>query len=824
MTNWYDLFNVDTKTIADIQSKIQTVDAMTTTQIKDFMSQATTVITTNLAKTGLVDFVDPNGEIMKWRINTTTEVEERLLDALDTITSSDLKIQCKREIPGHLYDLMTKNIVAFLVDTFIGLPYQPTRTLKTISERGNQLSANLNTLWNKNNRTIEIIPEMFDEIPDIISQPTFGKLRGYTTDYINNITEQLRIVLDDELTSIFKQYIDGKTDELSSITSEYIDDLIYNAYVAYLTRTRTTLMTAYAEMGYDATIISNYYDEVLSRELYNTSVPATGRMVVSMFRNTGELEIVRYNGFPQLREKIIDYSYDNSEWCNRISRTMVGMRYAISQGNQYAIAILAFAATAFMDIPGIFEPRGFTQMTKMDITTFDDFVIEYSQFIQTLPKIQPYIINDVSYTGDISNNVMTVPTEPYTSGSEVVLKFQYDLYKNTGGYIYLYERTSQKSILHEYREEWTNIDARITSSNIFKFGLEDGSAIANTIVSVSRAVDKTALTLAVILQIGARVASPVVLPGAYLAGLGRIILQELWWKLGFDDLTTTFRYVPPPFGCVIALLQPIYSTGAIAKYPVLATMNKIGILGIHIQQFISKCIRDGLFVPLLQDSNVRFLGVNFLMTPVYSSTGIIDGTQMKRILNDKSYARLLALQILSFRYQECEKIINDFTNEVNATTSAVQLNPTTRDRITRDLSPSFLKILQNCVIVTRTDNYIRNDGQLRNPINIPMNTIDLQFYENHSLTSLQNSAEEVLREYEIDTTISEGDITIAIKNIRTQYVKADTFKSHIYLTDRQATTQNGYFLRGVDMTDNGMLKNIQTEIDRYFGQSGFMTR
>lgn len=819
MTNWYDVFNLDTKTITDIQSKIQTIDAMTTTQIKDFMSQATTVITTNLSKTGLVDFVDPSGEIMKWRINTTTEVEERLLVALDTIISSDLKIQCSREIPGYLRDLMTKNIIAFLVDTFIGLPYQQTRSLKTIAERGSQLYTNLNTLWSKNDRTIEITPQMFDEIPDIISQPTFAKLRDYTDKYINNIGTKLRVVLDDELTCIFEQYIDGKTDELSIITSDYIDDIIYKAYVAYLTRTRTTLMAAYTEMGYDATIISKYYDEVLPRELYNTSVPATGRMVVSMFRHTGELEVVSYNGFPQIREKIIDYPYDNSEWCNRISRTMAGVRYAVSQGDQYAIALLAFAATAFMDIPNIFVSRGFAQMntTPNQLLTFDDFSVEYSQFIQTTG--QEY--NEVSYTGDISNNVIMVPTEPYTSGSDVVLKFQYDLYKSTGGYIYLYERTTQKSILSEYAAEWANIDARITSSNIFKFGLEDGSSIANTIVSVSRAVDKTALTLATILQIGARVASPIVLPGAYLAGAGRVILQELWWKLGIDDLSTTFPYVPPPFGCVIAILQPIYTTGTIIKYPVIATLNKIGILGINIQQLISVCIRDWLFVPLLQDSNVRFLGVNFLMTPVYSSTGIIDGTQMKRILNDKSYVRLLVLQILMFRYQECEQIINDFLKEVNTTTSAVQLNQKTRDKITTNLSPSFLKILQNCVIVSRTDNYIRNGGQISNPIKIPINQIDLQFYKIQSLASLKNSAEDILREYGIDTTISEDDITIAINNIRKQYVNADTFKSRIYMADTQATTQNGYFLRGLDMTDNGMLRNIQNEIDRYFNQSGF---
>ncbi len=820
MTIWYDVFNLDTKTIADIQSKIQTIDAMTTTQIKDFMSQATTVITTNLSKTGLVDFVDPKGEIMKWRINTTTEVEERLLDALDAIQTSDLKIQFNREIPGRLHDLMTKNIVAFLVDTFVGLPYQQTRTIKTISERGNQLYNNLNILFLKNDRTIEITPTMLDEIPDVISQPTFGKLREYVNTYITNLEMKIRGVLDDELTRIFKQYIDGKTDELSTITSDYIDDIIYKAYVAYLTRTRTTLITAYTEMGYDATIIYKYYDEVLPREIYNLSQPATGRLVVSMYRHTGELEIVQYNGYTQIREKILDYPYDNSEWCNRISRTMANVRCAISQGNQHAIAILGFAATAFMDISDIFVSRGFYQM-KMGITSFEEFTVEYSQFIQNVENTT-YFNGMISYAGDISNNVITVPKEPLTSGSDAVLKFQYDLYKNTGGYIYLYERTTQQSILHEYASEWANIDERITSSNIFKFGLEDGSAIANTIVNVSRAVDKTALTIAAIFQIGVRTASPVVLPGAYLAGLGRIILYELWWKLGIDDLTTTFMFVPPPFGGVLALLQPIYTTGAILKYPVIATLNKLDIIGIQIQQFISACIRDWLFVPLLQDSNVRFLGVNFLMTPVYSSTGIIEGTQMKRILNDKSYARLLALEILSFRYKECEKIIDDFVNEVNATNSAVQLNPTTRDKITTKLSPSFLKILQNCVIVSRTDNYIKNGGQLSIPIKIPMNTIDLQFYEMKSLSFLKDSAEEVLKEYSIDTIISEDDIKFAINNIRKQYANADTFQSHIYLADTQATTQNGYFLRGVDMTDNGMLKNIQNVIEGYFAQNGFM--
>ena len=102
-----------------------------------------------------------------------------------------------------------------------------------------------------------------------------------------------------------------------------------------------------------------------------------------------------------------------------------------------------------------------------------------------------------------------------------------------------------------------------------------------------------------------------------------------------------------------------------------------------------------------------------------------------------------------------------------------------------------------------------------------MNTIDLQFYEIQSLAFLKSSTEDILREYGIDTSISDGDIQIAIKNIRKQYENANTFQSYIYLADTQATTQNGYFLRGLDMTDNGMLNKIQMEIEGYFANSGF---
>jgi len=402
-----------------------------------------------------------------------------------------------------------------------------------------------------------------------------------------------------------------------------------------------------------------------------------------------------------------------------------------------------------------------------------------------------------------------------------MLKFQFNLYQSTGGYIYLYDRVTRKSTIKEYLAGLSEIDNNITSTDIFKFGLADGSPIADTIVSVSRAIDKTALTLSTVAKIGVQVASPVVLPIAYLVSLCEAVLRELWWKLGWDDLSTTFP-IPPPFGCILSLVHPVYSSIALTKYPILATLNKIRIAGIHIQQFLSKCIRDGLYVHLLKDSRVRFLGVNFLMTPVYSSTGIIEGTQMKRILNDKSYARLLALQILYFRYVECEQKITDFINEMNETKTAVQLNQTTRDNIKKNLSPSFLDVLKNSISVSRTENYVKNAGLISSPVNIPMNTIDLRFYENNSTTSLKNSVDEVLREYDIITGVSEGDIAIAINAIKSQYDNADTFQSRIYLANTQATTRNGYFLRGLDMTDNGLLKDIQSEINGYITQSSFI--
>jgi hypothetical protein len=818
MVNWYDVFNLDKKTITDIQANIQTVDAMTTVQIKDFMAKATTVVADNLAKTGLVDFIDPNGEVMKWRVNTTTDVEEKLLSALDTIKSSDLKIRCSRESPGHLRDLVTKNIVAFLVDAFIGLPYQPTRTIQSIPTRGYQLSNNLNALWNKHDKTMDNTPI---PIVDEISQPTFGKLRSYTSTRIGDIVSQIRPVIDDELTHIFQQYIDGTTSELSNINSTYIDDMIYKSYVTYMTKTRDTLMKAYTEMGHDATVISNYYDEVLPREIYASSSPISGTLSVSMIQHTGELEIIQTNGSMQIREKTIDYTYDNSAWFNRISRTMANVKYMISQGNQNAIAILAYASNAFMDIPDVFTSYGFASLNNTAINSFDNFVVEYTKFIATVGgsyyNIQAVYVGDV----DISNNIIIVPSEPYTSGSDVILRFQYDIYKKTKGYVYLYDRTTRKSTLTEYREGLSDVDNTITSSNIFKFGLEDGSAIANTIVNISRAVDKTALTLSTLIKVGTQVASPVVLPGAYLVVLCEIVLKELWWKLGWDDLSTTFPF-PPPVNCALSLLHPIYSTVALMKYPILATLNRIVITGIHIQQFLSKCIRDSLYVRLLQDNNTRFLGVNFLMTPVYSSTGIIEGTQMKRILNEKSYARLLALQILYFRYQECEQSINDFVRDMNATKITVQLKQTIRDGIVKSLSPAFLDILYNCMDAPRTDNYVKNAGLLSTPVSIQMNLIDLRFYETQSLAYHKNSVEGILRDYGIDTVVSEGDVANAIRNVQRQYENADTFQTRVYMTNTQATTNNGYFLRGLDMTDNGMLQNIKTEVNNYINQSDFV--
>jgi hypothetical protein len=820
MTNWYDFFDLDTKTVSDIQSKIQTIDAMTTSQIKEFMSHATTVVTTNLAKTGLVDFVDPSGEVMKWRINTTTDVEERLLGALDTMISSNLKIKSSRETPGHLRDLITKNVVVFLVDAFVGLPCEQTKTIKSIPSRVSQLANNLHILWNSKEAEVPAKPVIGNEVGvpakpvignDVPANTAMQKMRDYTNLYFADITTQLKQSISDKLKPIFENYIDGATDELSNVNAEYVDDLIYNSFVAYMTQTRDKLTATYTEMGYDAADISKYYDEILPRHIYDMSAPASGVFSVATRIHTGELEVVRLYGVGNLllREKTVEYKYDNSAWCNRISRTMAQLRFMISQGNENAMALLAFAANAFVAIPEVFVSRGFV-FTNIKAGSLDEFALQYKPFVATSDANNNTSI--IQYSGEIPIGVITVPAEPYTSASEAVLRFQYDIFKNTNGYIYLYDRTTIPSTITGYWEGLSEIDKTITASNIFQFGLEDGSPIANAIVGVSRAVDKTALTIASVAKMGVQIISPVGVPVIYLAEFAQIILRELWWKLGWDDLSTTFN-VPPPFGVVLSLLHPIYSLGATAKYPALVSLEKLYIMGIRISQFISKCIRDGLFVRLLNDSNVRFLGVNFLMTPVYSSTGIIEGTQMKRILDDKSYARLLALQILLLRYQECDKTIDEWVINANTKTSNFQLNPTARDEIVKKVSVSFLKTIHNNLFVQKTENYSTNFMKLSSSIQIPINTIDFQFYETQSLASLSKHTNEVMRDYGIDTTISDGDIQTAITSIRTQYEQTDTFQNHIYMADTQATTQNGYFLRGVDMTDNGMLTHLKSEID-----------
>lgn len=808
MINWYDFFDLDTKTVSDIQSKIQTIDAMTTSQIKEFMSHATTVVTTNLAKTGLVDFVDPSGEVMKWRINTTTDVEERLLGALDTMISSNLKIKSSRETPGHLRDLITKNVVVFLVDAFVGLPCEQTKTIKSIPSRVSQLANNLHLLWNSKEAEVPTKPVNLSEV-NVPANTAMLKLRDYTNLYYSDITTQLKQSISDELKPILESYIDGATDELSNVNADYVDDMIYKSFVAYMTRTRDKLMATYTEMGYDAADISKYYDEILPRHIYNLSAPASGVCSVATKIHTGELEVVRLYGHTQIREKIVEYKYDNSAWCNRISRTMAQLRFMISQGNENAIALLAFAANAFVAIPDIFVSRGFV-FTNIKAGSLDEFALQYKPFVATLDTNTNTSV--IQYSGEIPIGVITVPAEPFASASEAVLRFQYDIYKNTNGYIYLYDRITKPSTITGYWEGLSEIDKTITASNIFQFGLEDGSQIANAIVGVSRAVDKTALTIASVAKMGVQIISPVGVPVIYLAEFAQIILRELWWKLGWDDLSTTFN-VPPPFGVVLSLLHPIYSLGATAKYPALMSLEKLYITGIRISQFISKCIRDGLFVRLLNDSNVRFLGVNFLMTPVYSSTGIIEGTQMKRILDDKSYARLLALQILLLRYQECDKTIDEWVINANTRTSNFQLNQTARDEIIKKVSASFLKTIHNNVFVQKTENYSTNYMKISSSIQIPINTIDFRFYETKSLAYLSKHTNEVMREYGIETTISDGDIQTAITSIRTQYEQTDTFQNHIYMADTQATTQNGYFLRGVDMTDNGMLTHIKSEID-----------
>ncbi len=810
------MFDLDKTTIPDIQRKIQTVDAMTTEQIKAFMSKVTTVVTTNLKTTGLVDFIDPEGEIMKWRVNTTTDIEENLLNALEKILLSDLKIKCDKDSPGHLRDLLTKNVVAFLLDLFIGLPYQPVKTLQTINSRGDKLSNNLNRLWNSHDNTGRLT-RVYDNIPmpNTIFEPSFDRLRSYTLAYLSNISAKIRPMIDNQLTSIFQDYVDGKTDELSNINSAYVDTMIFNTYADYIKKTRDTLMSAYSAMGYDTGVISRYYDEVLIRDLYTSSQPTYGSRMVSMVKSTQELEIVIRNGIPQIRERVIEYVYDNSKWFNRISRTLANIRYMISQGNQNALSVLAFAGLSFMDIKDSFTSYGFVKL-DVAVDTFERFAIEYSKFIPRIMSNTSYV-NNVSYMG-ASNNIIKVPSDSYRSCSDTVLRFQYDIYRNTNGFVYLYERNIRKSTFTQYLEELDNIETRITADGIFKFGLEEGSPIANTIVKISRGIDKTALTMVTLAKLGVQVASPVVLPGAYILTLCDMVLKELWWKIGWDDLSTTL----PIISLLLSIIHPVYSVAGLTKYPIIATLVKIRILGGDIQQFLSKSIRDGLYVRLLEDSSLRFLGVNFLLTPVYSSVGIIEGTKMKRILDDKSYARLLTLQILYYRYMECEQIIQDFLYLLNNTRAPIQLNPLLTADISNRLSPAFLNLINSNINVAKSDTYVTNANSIQNPVAIQKNVVDLTFYDKQPLSSIKEGVEEILRDYGIETQVSIGDVSLAIESIKQRYEDADMFNTRVYMTNTQATTRNGYFLRGLDITDNGLLKSIQDEVGTYINQSEFI--
>lgn len=800
-TKWYDILNADTTTIADIQSKIQTIDYMTTEQIRDFMSRTSKLITDNLTRNGLIEFINSNGDVMRWRVNTTTDIEERLLVALEAIITSNLKADYGSKITSSLLDIVTDNFIAFIIDTFIGLPYNQTRTIQSIPVRMIRLSNNLNALWT-------IAP------PQIANS-----LVEYTNKQVNEIVSSINRAVSDHLKIVIDQYINNVSDDLSKVDSVYIDDLIYRLYVAYLTNMRDTLIKAYGISGCDTSKITEYFDEILPIDIYNESSPISGKLTVTMRKHTGVLEIVDMYGGVYIRDQAIEYTYDNSAMFNRFARTLANIKYAIAQGNQNVFVLLASCINSFIDLEGVFVPRGFIFLNNR-IDTFDTFVSIYPIFVSDLNQV--YYQSITQYTTNETNKTLVVPNEPYTSMSDDVLRFQYEIYKRTNGYIYIYDRIVKRSTFSEYQDGLKKIDATITADSIFEFGVEAESTIANKIVNISRAVDKTALTIATVAKIGAKIISPLGIPLVYLVGLCESTLREIWWKLGWDDLSTIYPF-PPPFGLVLSVLHPVYDVALIARYPVLLALKNLFISGLQLSQLISKCIRDKLIVRLLNDSNTRFLGVNFIMSPVYSSTGLIDGTQMMRVLDNKSYMRLLALQILNMRYSEYESIIMEFLNNLNSVGAPLQLDKIAKDYISSKLSPEFLKSMQNNIYADRTENYNRNVGRLSSSLRIPVNTIDLTFYDTLSVSVLKDSVIGIFRDdYDMNVEISEDDITKAIAMIQTQYVNANTFKTHIFLSNTQETEQNGYFLRGIDVTDNGLLQRIENEIDQCITQSKFM--
>jgi chemosensory pili system protein ChpA (sensor histidine kinase/response regulator) len=67
------------------------------------------------------------------------------------------------------------------------------------------------------------------------------------------------------------------------------------------------------------------------------------------------------------------------------------------------------------------------------------------------------------------------------------------------------------------------------------------------------------------------------------------------------------------------------------------------------------------------------------------------------------------------------------------------------------------------------------------------------------------------------------DVSDAIDRIRQLYKDADTFQTHVYMSATQEVENNGYFIRGTEVTDNGMLEKIKSLLSESINSSVFFT-
>lgn len=816
--DWFDFFTNNDIAITEIQNNIQTVDAMTNEDIRNFMENVTEVITDNLAKIGLVDFKNAKNDVMRWRVNTTTDIEERLLGALNKLQTENLKIQCKRDTPNHIHDIFCKNLVTFLIDTFIGSPCNMTQRIQSINTRIYTLSQKLFDLWLKyDDPTADISYGSFVSLPEEITDPTIGKLREYTAQFINAgmVCNYIRNQLDDNISRNIKDYIDNKSNDLELMNMDYIDNLIYKYYTEYLFKLRGPLMKGYSLIEEnDRSLILSYFTEIETRDIYNVNPPVSNALEVQLRKHSGVLEYVKIGDYLMVREPTKTYSYTNEHFGNRLARSFANLQCNWDQGNENITVLIAFAMTAFIDIPDVFTPRGFLYVnTQVGMDTIEGFTEKYKELVNQTTGLDSTHVRIVSLVKGIEEGTIEIP-----SREEDIIKFQYDLFHKTNGYIYLFDYKTIESSLREYIHKLEDTNVRISADNIFEFGLQKNSTLAKFIVDILRFIDKTAITIESVTKLGVKIVSPVGLPVVYGLAMCNFILRELWWKLGYDDLALMYQ-VPPPFGLVVSVIHPIYSIASTMKHPVLLALQQIQILGIKISQFISKCIRDGLYVRLITDPNIRFLGVNFLMTPVYSSTGILNGTQMKRTLDDASYIRMVLLQIMQMKYNNCETEINNFLQTSYNISELIKKE--IKDKLS---SPYIADGIKANLTMERTNTYNVNLQRLNSPLKIQMNTIDLRFYDINSVSMIYSSVLDSMKKYIGDNIeITESDVSEAIIRIRQLYKDADTFQTHVYMSDTQEIENNGYFIRGTEVTDNGMLQNIKSLLSESINSSVFFT-